>query len=232
MDNNKWWKERIIYQIYPMSFYDTNGDGIGDLRGIIEILPYLKSLGIGALWLSPPYPSPNRDNGYDISDYCDIHENYGSLDDMDELIKKAEGLDIKIILDLVINHTSDRHEWFQKSRRRIVPYTDYYIWHPGKDGKKPSNWGCFFGEICWEFDNLRGEYYLHLFAKEQPDLNYKTSRYKRRSGRDALWLDRGVAGFRCDVINILYKNTLEDGKWKPALTGSEHYISTDGFTGF
>ena len=227
--DNKWWKERIIYQIYPMSFYDTNGDGIGDLPGIIERLPYLKSLGIGALWLSPPYPSPNRDNGYDISDYCDIHENYGSLEDMDELIQKAEELDIKIILDLVINHTSDRHEWFQKSRREIEPYTDYYIWHPGKNGKKPSNWGSFFGEDCWEFDDLRGEYYLHLFAKEQPDLNYKNEAVIN-AVQDVMrfWLDRGVAGFRCDVINILYKDSLEDGKWKPALTGSEHYISTDG----
>ena len=196
-----------------MSFYDTNGDGIGDLRGIIERLPYIKSLGIGALWLSPPYPSPNRDNGYDISDYCDIHENYGSLEDMDELIKKAEELDIKIILDLVINHTSDRHEWFQKSRRKIEPYTDYYIWRPGKNGKKPSNWGSFFGEDCWEFDDLRGEYYLHLFAKEQPDLNYKNEAVIN-AVQDVMrfWLDRGVAGFRCDVINILYKNTLEDGK--------------------
>ncbi len=212
-----------------MSFCDSNGDGIGDLQGIISKLPYLKSLGIGALWLSPPYPSPNRDNGYDISDYCNIHKNYGSLSDMDELIKKAGELDIKIILDLVINHTSDQHEWFQKSRQRIEPYTDFYLWHPGKKGKKPSNWGSFFGGDCWEFDEMRGEYYLHLFAKEQPDLNYKNEAViKAVEDVMGFWLERGVAGFRCDVINILYKNTLENGRWKPALTGSEHYISTEG----
>lgn len=230
MDKTAWWKERVVYQIYPMSFCDSNGDGKGDLRGIISKLPYLKALGIGAIWLSPPYPSPNRDNGYDISDYCGIHEDYGSLGDMDELIEKAKAFDIKIILDLVINHTSDMHEWFRKSRRRIEPYTDFYIWRPGgENGEKPSNWGSFFGGDCWEFDEMRGEYYLHLFAKEQPDLNYKNEAVIN-AVEDVMrfWLGRGVAGFRCDVINILYKNTLENGRWKPALTGSEHYISTEG----
>ena len=229
MADTKWWKERIVYQIYPMSFCDSNGDGIGDLQGIISKLDYLKKLGVGVLWLSPVYPSPNEDNGYDISDYCGIHPDYGTLEDMDELLRQAHERDIKIILDLVINHTSKAHEWFQKSRQRIEPYTDYYIWKKGKKGKKPSNWTSFFGEDCWEYDELRGEYYLHLFAKGQPDLNYRCP-----SVVDAVedvmrfWLDRGVDGFRCDVINILWKNSLDNGKWKPALTGSEHYISTDG----
>ena len=229
MADAPWWKERIVYQVYPMSFCDTNGDGIGDIPGIITKLDYLKQLGIGALWLSPVYCSPNKDNGYDISDYCNIHPHYGTLADMDALIAAAARRDIKIVMDLVINHTSDQHEWFQKSRRRIAPYTDFYIWKKGETGKKPSNWGSFFGEDCWEFDEMRGEYYLHLFAKSQPDLNYQNENVIC-AVEDVMrfWLARGVAGFRCDVINILYKNSLENGKPKPALTGSEHYISTDG----
>lgn len=229
MADAPWWKERIVYQVYPMSFCDTNGDGFGDIPGIITKLDYLKQLGIGALWLSPVYCSPNKDNGYDISDYCNIHPHYGTLADMDALIAAAARRDIKIVMDLVINHTSDQHEWFQKSRRRIAPYTDFYIWKKGENGKKPSNWGSFFGEDCWEFDEMRGEYYLHLFAKSQPDLNYQNENVIC-AVEDVMrfWLARGVAGFRCDVINILYKNSLENGKPKPALTGSEHYISTDG----
>lgn len=229
MAETPWWKQRVIYQIYPMSFCDSNGDGIGDLRGISSKLDYLKALGVGALWLSPVYCSPNEDNGYDISDYCNIHENYGTLADMDELIAQAAQRDIKIIMDLVINHTSNQHEWFQKSRRRIAPYTDFYIWQKGEGGKKPSNWGSFFGEDCWEYDELRGEYYLHLFAKGQPDLNYHNEAVIE-AVEDVMrfWLARGVAGFRCDVINILYKNSLKNGRPKPALTGSEHYISTEG----
>lgn len=224
-----WWKERVIYQIYPMSFCDTNGDGIGDLPGIVSKLDYLKELGVGALWLSPPYKSPNEDNGYDISDYCAIHENYGTMADMETLLAEAARRDIKIILDLVVNHTSKAHEWFEKSRRRIEPYTDFYIWKQSENGKKPSNWGSFFGEDCWEYDTVRGEYYLHLFAKGQPDLNYHNEAViEAVENVMRFWLDKGVAGFRCDVINILYKNTLENGKWRPALTGSEHYISTDG----
>ncbi len=224
-----WWKEQVIYQIYPMSFCDTDGDGIGDLKGIISKLDYIKSLGVGAIWLSPVYSSPNRDNGYDISDYTNIHENYGTMKDMDELLAQAKLLGIKIIMDLVINHTSDKHEWFKKSRRREEPYTDFYIWHPGKDGKKPSNWGSFFGEDCWEYDEIRKEYYLHLFAKEQPDLNYKNEKVVEAvMSAMKFWLKKGVCGFRCDVINILYKESLENGRWQPALTGIEHYISKKG----
>ncbi len=229
MKNKPWWKERVIYQIYPMSFCDSNGDGTGDLQGIISKLDYLKSLGVGALWLSPVYASPNKDNGYDISDYCSVHENYGTLADMDELIAESEKRDIKIIMDLVINHTSSEHEWFQKSRQKIEPYTDYYIWHKGKNGKVPNNWTGFFGEGTWEFDEMRGEYYLHLFAKEQPDLNYNNPDVLE-SVMQAMrfWLERGVSGFRCDVINILHKHSLQDGKKQIALLGLEHYLSREG----
>lgn len=229
MTDIPWWKRKIIYQIYPMSFCDSNGDGIGDLPGIISRLDYLQRLGVGALWLSPVYPSPNKDNGYDISDYCEIHPNYGTLADMDRLIAEAKKRDIRIIMDLVINHTSDRHEWFQKSRRREEPYTDFYIWRKGEKGKKPTNWGSFFGEDCWEYDEERGEYYLHLFAKEQPDLNYHNEKVIAAI-EDVMrfWLDRGVAGFRCDVINIIYKEAIKNGRWRPALTGCEYYLSTPG----
>ena len=229
MTDIPWWKQKIIYQIYPMSFCDSNGDGIGDLPGIISRLDYLQRLGVGALWLSPVYPSPNKDNGYDISDYCEIHPNYGTLADMDRLIAEAKKRDIRIIMDLVINHTSDRHEWFQKSRRREEPYTDFYIWRKGEKGKKPTNWGSFFGEDCWEYDEVRGEYYLHLFAKEQPDLNYHNEKVIAAI-EDVMrfWLDRGVAGFRCDVINIIYKEAIKNGRWRPALTGCEYYLSTPG----
>lgn len=229
MTDTPWWKRKIIYQIYPMSFCDSNGDGIGDLPGIISRLDYLQRLGVGALWLSPVYPSPNKDNGYDISDYCEIHPNYGTLADMDRLIAEAKKRDIRIIMDLVINHTSDRHEWFQKSRRREEPYTDFYIWRKGEKGKKPTNWGSFFGEDCWEYDKVRGEYYLHLFAKEQPDLNYHNEKVIAAI-EDVMrfWLDRGVAGFRCDVINIIYKEAIKNGRWRPALTGCEYYLSTPG----
>lgn len=229
MTDTPWWKRKIIYQIYPMSFCDSNGDGIGDLPGIISRLDYLQRLGVGALWLSPVYPSPNKDNGYDISDYCEIHPNYGTLADMDRLIAEAKKRDIRIIMDLVINHTSDRHEWFQKSRRREEPYTDFYIWRKGEKGKKPTNWGSFFGEDCWEYDKVRGEYYLHLFAKEQPDLNYHKEKVIAAI-EDVMrfWLDRGVAGFRCDVINIIYKEAIKNGRWRPALTGCEYYLSTPG----
>lgn len=229
MTDTPWWKRKIIYQIYPMSFCDSNGDGIGDLPGIISRLDYLQRLGVGALWLSPVYPSPNKDNGYDISDYCEIHPNYGTLADMDRLIAEAKKRDIRIIMDLVINHTSDRHEWFQKSRHREEPYTDFYIWRKGEKGKKPTNWGSFFGENCWEYDKVRGEYYLHLFAKEQPDLNYHNEKVIAAiENVMRFWLDRGVAGFRCDVINIIYKEAIKNGRWRPALTGCEYYLSTPG----
>ncbi|MFA9398028.1 MAG: alpha-glucosidase [Clostridiaceae bacterium] len=225
----EWWKERVVYEIYPRSFQDTNGDGIGDIPGIIMHLDVLKNLGVGILWLSPVYDSPNADNGYDISDYRTINKDYGTMDDMDKLIAEAKKRDIKIIMDLVINHTSDEHSWFQKSRDNIEPYKEYYIWKPGKNGKLPNNWTSFFAEDCWEYDTKRNEYYLHLFAKKQPDLNYNNPKVIEEV-KDIMrfWLDKGIAGFRCDVINILYKSSLQDGKKRLVLTGSEFYLSQEG----
>lgn len=225
----KWWQERVVYQIYPRSFQDTNGDGIGDILGIIAHLDELKDLGVGIIWLSPIYPSPNVDNGYDISNYMDIHPEYGTMADMDLLIEEASKRDIKIIMDLVINHTSDEHPWFQLSRDKNSPYRDYYIWRPGRNGKAPNNWTSFFAEDCWEYDEKSEEYYLHLFAKKQPDLNYHNQKVLKEI-KEILrfWLDKGIAGFRCDVINILYKTSLNDGRKKLVLTGSEHYLSQEG----
>ena len=219
-----WWQERVVYQIYPRSYQDTNGDGIGDIQGIIQHLDELKDLGVGILWLSPLYCSPNADNGYDISDYRDINPEYGTMEDMKRLLAEAEKRDIKIVMDLVINHTSDEHEWFRQSRDPDSPYRDYYIWRD-----KPNNWMSFFAEDCWEYDERSGQYYLHLFAKKQPDLNYHNPKVIEEI-KDIMrfWLDMGVAGFRCDVINIIYKSSLEDGKKPFVLRGSEHYISQEG----
>ena len=224
-----WWKEQAVYQIYPMSYCDSNGDGMGDIPGIISKLPYIRSLGVGILWLSPVYRSPGEDNGYDISDYCDIDPKFGTLADMDELIQKANALGLKIVMDLVINHTSDQHEWFQKSRRREAPYEDFYIWRDGNGQRPPNNWTSFFGGGAWAFDEIRKQWYLHLFAKGQPDLNYRNP-----AVIDAVeqvmdfWLSRGVSGFRCDVINLLWKDSLKNGFPKGALVGSEYYISRPG----
>lgn len=225
----KWWQERVVYQIYPRSFQDSNGDGIGDLQGIISRLDYLQDLGIGIIWLSPVYPSPNVDYGYDISDYKAIHPEFGTMEDMQKLLVEAERRDIKIVMDLVINHTSDQHPWFQHSRDKNSPYRDYYIWRPGRGKKPPNNWSGFFGGRTWEYDDKSGEWYLHLFAKNQPDLNYYNPKVLQEV-KDIMrfWLDKGVAGFRCDVINIIYKSSLEDGKRSFILTGSEHYLSQEG----
>jgi len=225
-----WWQERIVYQIYPRSFADTNGDGIGDIPGIIDHLDALKDLGVGIIWLSPVYRSPGEDNGYDISDYRDINPEFGTMADMDRLIEEASKRDIKLVMDLVINHTSDQHAWFQASRDKGSPYRDYYYWRPGKNnGGPPNNWTSFFAEDCWEYDEKSGEYYLHLFAKGQPDLNYHNPKVLEEI-KDIMrfWLNKGIAGFRCDVINIIYKSSLEDGKKRLALTGIEHYISQPG----
>ncbi|NMB02713.1 MAG: alpha-glucosidase [Firmicutes bacterium] len=225
----KWWQERVVYQIYPRSFQDSNGDGIGDLQGIISRLDELKDLGIGIIWLSPVYPSPNVDFGYDISDYKAIHPEFGTMEDMEELLYEAEKRDLKIVMDLVINHTSDQHPWLQHSRDKNSPYRDYYIWRPGKGNKPPNNWSGFFGGGTWEYDEKSGEYYLHMFAKNQPDLNYHNPKVLQEV-QDIMrfWLDKGVAGFRCDVINIIYKSSLADGKRRLILTGSEHYLSQEG----
>lgn len=225
-----WCKERVVYQIYPRSFQDSNGDGIGDIPGIISRLDELKDLGIGIIWLSPVYRSPDADNGYDISDYRDINPKFGTMEDMDRLFAEANKRDIRIIMDLVINHTSDEHEWFQKSRDKSSAYRDYYIWCPGKpDGSPPNNWTGFFMGSTWEFDDKSGEYYLHLFDKKQPDLNYHNPKVVEEV-KDIMrfWLEKGAAGFRCDVINVIYKTSLDDGKRSIAIQGLEHYKSQEG----
>lgn len=225
-----WWKERVVYQIYPRSFQDSNGDGIGDIPGIISRLNELKDLGIGIIWLSPVYRSPDADNGYDISDYCDINPKFGTMADMDRLFAEANKRDIRIIMDLVINHTSDEHEWFQKSREKNSPYRDYYIWRPGKpDGSPPNNWTGFFMGSTWELDEKSGEYYLHLFDRKQPDLNYHNPEVIEEVKEIMrFWLDKGAAGFRCDVINVICKTSLDDGKRSIAIRGMEHYKSQEG----
>lgn len=221
---NKWWQEQVVYQIYPRSFQDSNGDGVGDIKGIISRLDEIKALGAGIIWLSPVYRSPDADNGYDISDYKAINEKFGTMEDMDALFQKTRELDIKIIMDLVINHTSDEHEWFQKSREKDSPYRDYYIWR-----KKPNNWTGFFMGSTWTYDEKSGEYYLHLFDKKQPDLNYHNPRVIEEV-KDIMtfWLDKGAAGFRCDVINIIFKTSLEDGKPRLITRGLEHYQCQEG----
>ena len=224
-----WWKNRIAYQIYPRSFQDSNGDGIGDIPGIISRLDEIKELGVGIIWLSPVYKSPDADNGYDISDYCDINSKFGTMADMEKLFAEAAKRGIRIIMDLVINHTSDEHEWFQKSRDPASPYRDYYIWRPGKNGKLPNNWTGFFMDKAWEYDEKSGEYYLRLFDKKQPDLNYKNPKVIEEVKKIlTFWLEKGASGFRCDVINIIYKTSLEDGKKSLSVQGIEHYKSQEG----
>ena len=224
-------KDSTVYQIYPRSFCDSDGDGIGDIRGIISKLPYIASLGVDVIWLSPVYKSPNDDNGYDISDYKAIQPEFGTMADFDEMLAKADELGMKIIMDLVINHTSDEHEWFERAKAGEEKYKNYYIIRKGKNGKLPNNWGNFFAECPWEpfGDPKNEEYYLHLFSKKQPDLNwYNPDVYNEICDVMRFWLDKGVAGFRCDVINVIYKESFEDGKKHLALIGKEHYISTDG----
>jgi len=202
------WKEAVVYQIYPRSFKDSNGDGIGDLRGIIEKLDYLRDLGVSAVWLSPVYKSPNDDNGYDISDYCDIMDEFGTMADWEELRDGLHARGIKLIMDLVVNHTSDEHPWFQASRSsKDNPCRDFYYWRPGKpDGREPNNWLSFFGGSAWQYDEATGEYYLHLFSRKQPDLNWENPKVRREVYKMMRWwLDRGVDGFRMDVINCISK---------------------------
>lgn len=228
MENTPWWKQRVIYQIYPMSFKDSNGDGVGDLRGIIEKLDYIHDLGAGAIWLSPVYDSPMEDNGYDIRDYYSVNPLFGTMQDMEELISEAHRRDLRIIMDLVLNHTSNQHEWFRKSVEGIEPYNDFYIWKPPVNGKKPNNWNGFFGGDVWEYVPARGAYYLHLFGKGQPDLNYRNPLLLDEIRKMLkFWLDKGVDGFRCDVINILFKESFENGRLGLP-RGLEHYRSTRG----
>lgn len=211
---NQWWKERVFYQIYPRSFQDSNGDGIGDLRGIIRQLDYLKWLGIGAVWLCPIYDSPNADMGYDIRDYEKIMEEFGTMEDFDALLEGLHRRDIKLIMDLVVNHSSDEHKWFIESRKdKTNPYRDYYIWRDGKDGREPNNWASFFAPSAWSYDEQTDQWYLHLFSEKQPDLNWENENMRR----DVFhmmnrWFDKGVDGFRMDVISIIAKHpALPDG---------------------
>ena len=204
---SEWYKDRVFYQIWPRSFKDGNGDGIGDLYGVYEKLDYLKSLGIGGIWFSPLYPSPNADYGYDISDYCNIHPEYGDLDIFKKVIEKAHSLDIKIIMDLVINHTSDEHEWFKESRNPGSPYRNYYFWKKGKGaGLPPNNWDSFFENNAWEYDEKSDEYYLHLFNRKQVDLNMDNPKVREEIKEIMrFWLDLGIDGFREDVITFISK---------------------------
>lgn len=227
----KSYKDAVIYQIYPRSFCDSNGDGVGDIPGIISKLGLLADLGVDYIWLSPVYASPNDDNGYDISDYCAIHPDFGTMADFDQLVAEAKALGIGVVMDLVINHTSDEHEWFKRALAGEQKYRDYYIIRKGRDGDAPNNWGNFFAMDPWDVfgDPQNNEYYLHLFSKKQPDLNWHNPAvYEEIREILRFWLERGVAGFRCDVINIIYKDSLADGKKKLALTGIEHYLSTEG----
>ncbi|MHB9142621.1 MAG: glycoside hydrolase family 13 protein [Paludibacter sp.] len=206
--HKKWWKEGIVYQIYPRSFMDSNGDGIGDLGGIISKLDYLKELGVDVVWICPVYRSPNYDNGYDISDYYQIMDELGTFKDWEELLAELHGRKMKLIMDLVVNHTSDQHPWFLESRlSKDNPFRDYYIWRPGKEGKEPNNWASEFGGSAWEYDQSTNEYYLHLFSKRQPDLNWENKKLRHEIYKMMTWwLDKGIDGFRMDVINLISKD--------------------------
>ncbi|CCU80117.1 Trehalose-6-phosphate hydrolase [Halanaerobium saccharolyticum subsp. saccharolyticum DSM 6643] len=201
--NRKWWKEAVVYQIYPRSFNDSNDDGIGDLRGIIEKIDYIEDLGVDVIWLTPINESPNYDNGYDISDYKKIMKEFGTLNDFKSLLKEAKKRDIKIIIDLVMNHTSHKHIWFQNSKKELNKKNDYYIWKK----QKPNNWKSFFSGPAWEYDEERDEYYLHLYSKEQPDLNWENEDVKNEFKKIInWWIDLGVSGFRLDAIHHLGKS--------------------------
>ncbi|MGG1690184.1 alpha-glucosidase [Heyndrickxia ginsengihumi] len=202
-----WWKSSVVYQIYPRSFMDSNGDGIGDIRGIISKLDYLQQLGVDVVWLSPVYQSPNDDNGYDISNYEEIMDEFGTMDDLEELLDEMHKRSIKLVMDLVVNHTSDEHQWFVEAKKsKENPYRDFYIWRTGKDNHPPTDWQSSFGGSTWEYSPETDEYYLHMFSKKQPDLNWENPKV-----RDSIykmmkfWLDKGIDGFRMDVINMISK---------------------------
>ncbi len=207
-----WWQEVVVYQIYPRSFKDSNGDGIGDIRGMISELDYLQNLGIGAIWLSPVYQSPNDDNGYDISDYQAIMDEFGNMADMDEFLAEANKRDIKVVMDLVVNHTSDEHRWFVEAKKGTDnPYRDYYVWaDPAEDGGVPNGLRSTFSGTAWELDETSGQYYLHLFSKKQPDLNWENQEM-RQAVYDMMnfWIDKGIGGFRLDVIDLVGKIPME-----------------------
>lgn len=203
----KWWHSSVVYQIYPRSFNDSNGDGIGDINGIREKLDYLRELGIDVIWLSPVYKSPNDDNGYDISDYCDIMDEFGTMEDMDNLLKEANEKGIKIVMDLVVNHTSDEHKWFVEAKKsKDNSYRDYYIWRDPVNGGEPNNLGSIFSGSAWKYDEASGQYFLHLFSQRQPDLNWQNEKVRQEVYKMMnFWVDKGIGGFRMDVIDLIGK---------------------------
>ncbi|MBQ9646938.1 MAG: alpha-glucosidase [Oscillospiraceae bacterium] len=226
MEQTRWYKDSVFYQIWPRSFRDGDGDGVGDLYGVYEKLDYIRSLGCDGIWFSPLYPSPGVDCGYDISDYMDIDPMYGGMEAFKKVLDGAHKRGMKVIMDLVVNHTSDEHEWFQKSRRRIAPYTDYYIWRPERPGGKlPNNWDSVFEGKAWQWDELRREYYLHLFAVKQPDLNMDNPLVREEVKKILrFWLEIGVDGFREDVITFISKKDgLPNDYIMPASRGIRHY---------
>ena len=226
MKHTHWYKDRVFYQVWPRSFKDGNGDGMGDLWGVLEKLDYIKSLGCDGIWFSPIYPSPGADCGYDIADYMDIAPEFGGMEAFKAVLEGAHARDMKVIMDLVVNHTSDEHEWFQKSRQRIEPYTDYYFWRPDPgNGKMPNNWDSFFEGKAWTWDEERGEYYLHLFAVKQPDLNMDNPLVREEVKKILrFWLDMGVDGIREDVITYISKQPgLPDDHLFPIYKGMPHY---------
>ncbi|WP_068778431.1 glycoside hydrolase family 13 protein [Paenibacillus sp. GM2] len=227
-----WWKESVVYQIYPRSFQDSNGDGIGDIPGIISRLDYLQKLGVDVIWLCPVYESPNDDNGYDISNYRGIMDEFGTIEDWERLLDGLHSRGMKLIMDLVVNHTSDEHAWFVESRKsKDNPYRDYYIWRDGKDSKEakePNNWSSIFSGSAWKYDEATEQYYLHLFSKKQPDLNWENEKV-RREVYDLMtwWLDKGIDGFRMDVINMISKvEGLPDGEGEGKYKdGSKYFMN-------
>ena len=226
MEKTRWYKDKVFYQIWPRSFKDGDGDGMGDLWGVYEKLDYIKSLGVDGIWFSPIYPSPGADCGYDIANYMDIDPQFGGMEAFKKVLDGCHQRGMKLIMDLVVNHTSDEHEWFQKSRQRIDPYTDYYIWRPaGKNGKLPNNWDSLFEGKAWTWDEVRGEYYLHLFAVKQPDLNMDNPKVREEVKKILkFWLDLGVDGFREDVITFISKKDgLPNDYLMPASRGIRFY---------
>ena len=226
----EWWKKAVVYQIYPKSFYDTTGTGPGDLKGIIQKLDYLKQLGVDVLWLTPIYESPQNDNGYDISNYHKIHEEYGTMEEFKELLHQVHERGMRLIMDMVVNHTSTEHEWFKSSRSsKDNPYRSFYIWRDGKDGKEPNNWQSKFGGSAWKLDEQTGQYYLHLFDETQADLNWENPELRQKIYEMMRWwLDLGVDGFRLDVINLISKDQRfpDDDRSVPPGDGRKFY--TDG----
>ncbi|MEL7064392.1 MAG: alpha-amylase family glycosyl hydrolase, partial [Bacteroidota bacterium] len=202
-----WWKETFVYQIYPRSFKDSNGDGIGDLKGITQSLDYLQNLGVETLWLSPIYKSPNDDNGYDVADYTDIMDEFGTMEDFDEMLAGIKARGMRVILDLVVNHSSDEHRWFESAKAsKDSPYRDYYIFREGKDGQPPNNWLSIFGGSAWEYNEATDDYYLHLFTRKQPDLNWENPALREEVYKlMRFWLDKGIDGYRMDVIPFISK---------------------------